>query len=364
MWNRVEIPAKDLSEIVDFYQNGISITSLSKTFGYGIKSIERTLLELGVRKIQPRQFHVLTSKKSEIYGKYLSGLSMSALAKEYGVTEMVISHFFKKHKFVTRPNGCNVNGREIGIASDYSSGMGLHEVAAKYKICAGKTLKRILSDKGVKVRTISEANRRFAVNECFLDEIDSEEKAYFLGFFFADGYNNQKKGHVIIELQKRDESVLFQFQRLFDSECPVREEKPGYSKFILHSKYLSNRLAELGCPQAKSRFVTFPDWMAENLLPHFIRGYNDGDGCIYVKGKQCNISIIGSDAFVSGLAQVIQNMTVVNVKVRQHPTSDGMSLLNIYGRQQTKRVVGFLYTNASIYLERKKVKANRIFHNL
>ena len=42
----------------------------------------------------------------------------------------------------------------------------------------------------------------------FFDEINTQEKAYVLGFLFADGYNYEKRGVVSLSLQEKDKEIL------------------------------------------------------------------------------------------------------------------------------------------------------------
>ena len=43
---------------------------------------------------------------------------------------------------------------------------------------------------------------------------------------------------------------------------------------------------KLGCPQAKSFIIKYPNWLDPKLNKHFIRGMVDGDGCITYRKKQ------------------------------------------------------------------------------
>ena len=38
------------------------------------------------------------------------------------------------------------------------------------------------------------ANKKYTVNENYFENIDNEEKAYWLGFLYADGYVRMKDG--------------------------------------------------------------------------------------------------------------------------------------------------------------------------
>ena len=38
--------------------------------------------------------------------------------------------------------------------------------------------------------------RKYSLNESYFDDIDTADKAYFLGYLMADGYNDEKRGVV------------------------------------------------------------------------------------------------------------------------------------------------------------------------
>lgn len=57
------------------------------------------------------------------------------------------------------------------------------------------------------------------LNTSFFEKIDSEEKAYFLGIFYADGCNMYPK-YISLALQKRDENILYKLKNIIDH--PIR----------------------------------------------------------------------------------------------------------------------------------------------
>ena len=120
--------------------------------------------------------------------------------------------------------------------------------------------------------------RKYAMNEIFFDNIDSEEKAYFLGLLLADGHNNIKDGVVSIDLQEGDITILEKLTELIQPEKPIRNYENKYAKLgrnrvVLASRYMSNRLNELGMIQNKSGNLLFIQNVDKYLSPHFIRGY-------------------------------------------------------------------------------------------
>lgn len=54
--------------------------------------------------------------------------------------------------------------------------------------------------------------RKYILNQNFFDDIDTEEKAYWLGFLYADGYNNEKRKEVKIRLAIKDEEHLLKLR--------------------------------------------------------------------------------------------------------------------------------------------------------
>lgn len=110
---------------------------------------------------------LLDGKEQEIIEKYKNGLSTLRLGEEYGVSHTTIGNLLKKNN--------------------------------------------IKLDKFTHSRTIY----KYQANVHYLDELDCQEKFYFLGFFFADGNCHRKTGRVSIKLQQRDRSILEKFNLLF-----------------------------------------------------------------------------------------------------------------------------------------------------
>ena len=62
--------------------------------------------------------------------------------------------------------------------------------------------------------------KKYGVDESFFNKIDNEEKAYILGFIYADG-NISKRGHLTIEIHKRDEHILHDIKRVMQYNGPL-----------------------------------------------------------------------------------------------------------------------------------------------
>jgi hypothetical protein len=128
--------------------------------------------------------------------------------------------------------------------------------------------------------------RKYFYDENFFEKIDNEEKAYFLGFIFADGcvVNDSKKSRyqVTLKLHTKDKHILESFITSVKGEMPVW--KHGQREMVeIHfsGKKMVNDLINLGAIQNKTFTIQYPT-INETLEKHFLRGYFDGDGCIRV----------------------------------------------------------------------------------
>lgn len=88
------------------------------------------------------------------------------------------------------------------IVNDYTSNVqSIKDLSLKYKL-SYPTILKILKEYNIPTYTKQQLYSN-GMNEDFFSNIDSEEKAYFLGFFLADGcvYYGNKSPKIIFGLQ-------------------------------------------------------------------------------------------------------------------------------------------------------------------
>lgn len=115
----------------------------------------------------------------------------------------------------------------------------------------------------------------------------SPEMAYVLGYFAADGCMlRNKRGGYFIEFTSTDRILLERVQSVIGSNHRIsirlRENPKWKTAFRLQigSKEWFEDLTALGFAANKSHTLAFPS-VPEELLGNFVRGYFDGDGCVY-----------------------------------------------------------------------------------
>lgn len=148
-----------------------------------------------------------------------------------------------------------------------------------------------LKQRGIEPRSSSQTHRRYHLDEGFFDAIDTEEKAYWLGFLTADGTIRERV--VMLLLQARDIGHLYKFTPALCSTHPVtlRDNTFGgevcrCAQVSIGSTRLVTAFNRLGVTERKSLTVRPCQYVPDHLLSHYWRGVFDGDGWIARKRAQ------------------------------------------------------------------------------
>lgn len=260
------------------------------------------------------------------------------------------------------------------LIEEYKNGLNMKEISLKYHTDCQYQFKthNVFEKYGFKKKSALEArkrNGRFKLNwDC--SSCSNEIEAYILGFLFSDGYiSGQQLG---LRLKKTDKDVLRKIKDYFCEQIKLQEEKTSYT-FVVSSYKVINNLMKIGMKRNKSyKELSIPNIPIE-LKRHFIRGYFDGDGTIYVcKRKKYNhlkAAICSSSNCI--LKEFKKEMSLYNIdstinkenrigktmKLPNNRTCIGqcdMYRLFIRKKDSLKLLYDYLYKDATIYLSRKK----------
>lgn len=253
------------------------------------------------------------------------------------------------------------------ITALYAGGMSLTKIGKKLSIDR-KALARLLKNNGVESRKGFSYARRYNLNQHYFDIIDTEEKAYILGFIYADGNNLFRTNRVSIHLSKTDEEILKKMSHIFFGEeilkYNTRTNKDGkvfeYVRLQMHSEHMSQRLATLGVVEAKSHKIIFPEWLDKSLYRHFIRGLIDGDGWIYLpkledNRNSPNVGLICTRKMNDFLKEFYEKELGIKAYLAKayKQNFDVMCEIRVKNYHQCKIFMDWLYQGATIYLQRK-----------
>lgn len=266
------------------------------------------------------------------------------------------------------------------IKQMYLSGSSLNDIAKVAQDTKGlMALRNRLHKLGVSTNVsqkkykykISKACKKYILNENVFDSIDTEEKAYWLGFLMADGYNHETKSCVALRLQARDIEILEKYKKFlgtnvpiyhFSRLTPINKIKKEYCEVTICSPHFSESLAKLGCTQGKTYSLSFPS-INPSLYNHFIRGYFDGDGCLSILDRknrrlsgtcmQYTFNITGNETILLSIQKILVDSIGINNLALKSRQSTSAKTLQYSGRNVVSKIMKYLYKNATIYLQRK-----------
>ena len=207
------------------------------------------------------------------------------------------------------------------------------------------------------------AKRIINCNETIFDVIDTEEKAYWLGFIFADGYVCTNTYSVGLNLSLKDKETVMAFTNFmgFKGGCNITESHKfgcGYMcSTVIANKHLWESLVNKGVVPHKSLILEFPKedlFTDKHLIYHFLRGYCDGDGTLGVNSKtksnmEESLMFVGTKPFLEGVQKYLGKGYLM-----QKPNCNEKTYRLSYSTQKANNAAKLMYENATIYLPRKK----------
>lgn len=251
--------------------------------------------------------------------------------------------------------------------SQYLTGMSMPEIDKLYSTqCAYHFKKYNLPSKSCTECKLERHGRMKIKNN--LKEINNEYDAYILGLWFADGSISRNQS--TIGLSQTDSALLEQIRDYLSPDLILRKDK---SALILKisSMDFKNNLVSHGITKNKSYTDFSIPLINKELQRHFIRGYFDGDGTVYMDGKYLRFNICSITMNILTEISLVFNEFHIESKINTE-IREGKLLSNPQGKYSTNyknmhrlfvrkneslyKLFNFLYEDATIYLERKYQK--------
>lgn len=211
--------------------------------------------------------------------------------------------------------------------------------------------------------------RVFKYNENFFNEINTEEKAYWLGFLYADGclhcgtrkemYKKQYFANIGLSSSIKDEEHLQKFSNIFNRQLNKRINGGHSVCYVsLHNENICYALYLLKLHDRDLKFIK--NLLSEDMLRHFVRGFFDGDGSVALNGKKgTNIQLqVHFACYSYEFARDLEEIIVDKVGLKR-TTIYKVNHANCWyvhhgGNNNLQRFYIWLYNGSSIFLKRKK----------
>lgn len=212
--------------------------------------------------------------------------------------------------------------------------------------------------------------RKYTLNEFYFHDI-TEDEAYWFGFLCADG--NIYKNNLQLGLSLKDIEHIEKFKRAINSNRPIykatvkntKTDKTYFAaKLSVYSKILCQKLISIGCTERKSLTLKFPKFENREMVPHFLRGYFDGDGSI--SKTRCLFSVVSNKSFIKSYIQEILKFdnTIIFKDIKKNSKSD-VYYANSYGKDNILKIYSILYpAGTNVFLDRKKQRFEEIKNQL
>lgn len=187
--------------------------------------------------------------------------------------------------------------------------------------------------------------------------IDTEEKAYWLGFIAADGCvsYDPSRAHYNLEigLAVKDREHLEKAKKFFKHTKEITyRESTNSCRLTMCNKEMCEDLIKLGITPRKSLTLKFPESLDPPLIRHFIRGYFDGDGSISKSKKSITfkLSMLGTYEFLSSI-RMHYDCGVPLKKDKRHTNN---TYYMYYRVGPALELLESIYKDSNIFLTRKK----------
>ncbi len=252
----------------------------------------------------------------------------------------------------------------LEIIKKYTSGCSLSSLSKSYKLDR-KTIRYHLNKHNIKHNELYQKYRpnQYYYDKEFFHNLDTPEKAYIFNLLLADG--NVYKNRINITLKYDDLDTIKLVAKLLKTNSPIRKIwRNGHpqGQLIIYCKQMVTDLINLGCVPNKTNKIRF-NQLSDNLKPHGLLGYSDGDGSWYIS-KECDDyqwGILSNKKFCCDVMEyLIDECQLSRVKLKKYKK---VWELRYGGRVQISKIWHLLYDNAVVWMPRKKNKLNHIIYS-
>jgi len=348
------------------YQAGKKWQEIADETGFSTFTVGNALRKEGVAAGRG-QINTRTSPEDEakILQWYAEGVPLTEIVSRSGRTEHTITAVLRRHgktpdrKVVRYDDDLRERVRQM-----YLDGVDAPEIGRTLGGLHSSSVYNILEGAGIDRREQIPCDR-----PDYFDEIDTPDKAYWLGFIGADGcVTGFAAGNprLVVKLARKDHDHLELLRKAVEGRRPVRDfkdfsagEMRDYSSVTVYSPRLVEGLQRHGITARKS--ATLQPWSGpDHLMPHYWRGLVDGDGHITINERGVHTGLVGSEYVAHAFAGWVN--ANFGTRVNARPSKGKHWTVQVGGTIRVLRLLGALYDDAPVALARKKALADLAVH--
>lgn len=307
--------------------------------------------------------------KDILQQKYIvENLDCKTIAKQLNVSHDTIKRRIREYDLYIpnkkyKPTHLGIHSNvEKNIVKDYVENMSMSELSKKYNIHRS-VLQTMLKKHNIALR---KRTVQYTYNIHAFDDI-TPESCYWAGFIAADGYLRYNRNSLTIKIHIKDKNHLDKFADFIKFTGNIKIEDPiclnplkQYCKIVVNGDFFPKALKQNFNITPQKTYTLQPPKIPDELMPHYLRGYFDGDGHISsITSDYCTITFTSGS---SNILEFIKNYFYnKNIKVRKSkandtekpPTHNNVQIM--YRCKNALKICDMMYhdSNQNIRLDRK-----------
>jgi DNA-binding Lrp family transcriptional regulator len=202
----------------------------------------------------------------------------------------------------------------------------------------------------------------------YFEKIDSETKAYLLGFLAGDG-NVTKSNMIRVRIVKSDEEIINLFKKELNYHKPNKYVKLKNGNDQVHlsfrSEKMCNDLSKYGIVPNKTFTLDLPN-IEKKFMHSYLLGLFDADGSIFYskflrKGRNKNteiyrFSITTNTKLCNQISDFLEKELNIKLSISSKKNTKNISIAQISKNKDMVYLSRYLYQNPNMGLLRKKLK--------
>lgn len=315
--------------------------------------------------------------EDKVLEMFNNGFNSSQIEKELSITYQKVCSVLYKFGIDYKKEYLLIQENKYDEALRlYQEGKSTRFIAEKLKIGRNQ-FRAFLKEKGIDIRSskeglllkhsnlseeeklnISNAHKRYDIDDNSFEDHTSEEAAYWIGFMYADGTIRKSETTFSLSLKESDKSHLEKFCNFLKTPLSrLKYVKSNNSyQLTIGNRVIVKKLEYLGVINNKTYFLKPHKDLIDNK--HFWRGVIDGDGCLGLNNVKnsirVNLDICGTFETCECFKDFLEKETqrdLSNIKINQ--VSKTFYTFRISSLYSVIDISNFLYKDSVIYLDRK-----------
>lgn len=244
-------------------------------------------------------------------------------------------------------------------------GLTYKEIQKELNLSSIRGVRYYIKKNNIEFKNNQKHPKKYESIDDYFSVIDTHNKAYILGFTYADGcvYDNKRFGYCISE---KDVEIINFIKKEISKESPIKKihntkgaknRLPQVVLRIGNKKLVSDLINKWGVVPNKTLNpkLVFPN-IETDLIWSFIRGLFDGDGHIALKNKSyLQMSICMTDLyFLKQVQQFLMKNNIISTVSKTKGKTCNYYRLACWKTKEAAKFFEKIYSNSEFSLERKK----------